>query len=245
MTAPQPAVDRLLVSVRGDARHTVPPDCAVLAGQVTVIQSSKQEATRAAARVLGALTSQLAALGGAPLTVESTRSALTWSAHSASTHPEREHNPETGRHEPTGRVVASVDVTVSVRDFDLLDTLGTVIARHENFHIGSVIWDVDDDNPAWPSVRELAVRATVRKGRDYAAALGGSLAGVEHIADTGLLTGTGEGLRAQRWAATATFSSASGAGDGFDAPSLDPVPQELVAIVEARFTATGVSVSES
>ena len=245
MTAPEPAVDRLLVSVRGDARQVVPPDCAVLAGQVTVIQSSKQEAVRAAAGFLGALTSELAALGGAPLTVESTRSALTWSAHSATTHPESEHNPETGRHEPTGRVVASVDVTVSVRDFGLLDTLGTVIARHENFHIGSVIWDVDDDNPAWPSVRALAVRAAVRKGRDYAAALGGSLAGVEHIADTGLLAGAGEGLRAQRWAATATFAGAGGAGDGFGSPSLDPVPQELVAVVEARFTATGVSVSET
>jgi len=28
-----------------------------------------------------------------------------------------------------------------------------------------------------------------------------------------------------------------------DAPSLDPVPQELVAIIEARFTASGVSLA--
>jgi uncharacterized protein len=197
------------------------------------------------ATALDALTSELASLGGAPLTVETTRSALTWSAHSAATHPEHEHNPETGRHEPTGRVVASVDVMVAVRDFGLLDTLGTAFAGHENFHVSSVRWDVDDDNPAWPSVRAAAVQAALRKGRDYAAALGGSLWGVEHIADTGLLAGSGEGVRAPRWAAAATFASASAGGgnDAFDAPSLDPVPQDVTAVVEARFTATGVSIA--
>jgi uncharacterized protein len=234
----------MLVSVRGEARLTIVPDSAVLAGQVTVTQSSKQEALRGTAIALDALTSELAALGGVPLTVETTRSALTWSAHSATTHPEHEPNPRTGRHEPTGRVVASVDVMVTVRDFGLLDTLGPAMARHENFHIGSVRWDVDDDNRAWPSVRASAVQAALRKGRDYAAALGAWLAGVEHIADTGLLAGSTEGVRAQRWAAATSLASASGAGD-FDAPSLDPVPQELVAVVEARFRATGVSVAEA
>jgi hypothetical protein len=31
---------------------------------------------------------------------------------------------------------------------------------------------------------------------------------------------------------------------GWIAPSLDPVPQELTATIEARFTATGVSLTE-
>jgi len=31
---------------------------------------------------------------------------------------------------------------------------------------------------------------------------------------------------------------------GPDAPSLDPVPQELAAIIEARFTADGVSLTK-
>ena len=247
VTTPEPGDGSLLVSARGDARQTVAPDLAVLAGQVTVIQSSKQEAVRGAAIALDALTSELTTLGGVPLTVETTRSALTWSAHSATTHPEHEPNPKTGQHEPTGRVVASVDVTLTVRDFGLLDSLGTAIARQENFHVGSVRWDVDDDNPAWPAVRASAVQAALRKGRDYAAALGGSLAGVEHIADTGLLAGTGEGVRTACWAASATFASANagGPGDDFDSPSLDPVPQELIAVVEARFSATGISLADT
>jgi uncharacterized protein len=246
VTGPGSADGNIDVSVRGEARQTVPPDSALLAGQVMEIQSSKQKAVKAAAIALDALTSKLASLGGVPLTVETTRSALTWSAHSATTHLEHEHDPKTGRHQRTGRVVASVDVTVAVRDFGLLDTLGTVIAGQENFHVSSVRWDVDDDNPAWPSVRASAVQAALRKGRDYAAALGGSLAGVEHVADHGLLGGSGEGARTPRWAPSATFASASGGGraDDFDAPSLDPVPQELMAVVEARLRATGISIAE-
>jgi uncharacterized protein YggE len=247
VTLPGPAGGNLLVTVRGDARQTVAPDFAVLAGQVMVVESSKQEAVRAAAIALDALTSGLASLGGVPLTVETTRSALTWSADSATTHPEHEHNPATGRHEPTGRVAARVEVTLAVRDFGLLDILGATIGGQENFHVGSVRWDVDDDNPAWPSVRASAVQAALRKGRDYAAALGGQLSGVEHIADAGLLAGSGEAVRTPRWAASAAFASASAGGgsDDFDAPSLDPVPQELFATVEARLKATGVSIADN
>jgi hypothetical protein len=37
--------------------------------------------------------------------------------------------------------------------------------------------------------------------------------------------------------------AASRGGEEPDAPSLDPVPQELAAVVEARFTAGGVSLT--
>jgi hypothetical protein len=37
--------------------------------------------------------------------------------------------------------------------------------------------------------------------------------------------------------------AAAAAGGGPDAPSLDPVPQELVAVIEARFTAGDVSLA--
>jgi hypothetical protein len=37
--------------------------------------------------------------------------------------------------------------------------------------------------------------------------------------------------------------AAAALGGDPDAPSLDPVPQELVAIIEARFTAGGVSLA--
>jgi hypothetical protein len=106
--------------------------------------------------------------------------------------------------------------------------------------VQQVGWHVDWDNPAWPAVRAAAIQAAVRKGRDYAAALEGSLSSVEHIADAGLL----EGNNAPREFAFSSASARTGSPGGeSEAPSLDPVPQELAAIIEARFTAAGVSLA--
>lgn len=227
----------LSLSVRGEARQIVAPDLVILAGRVMVADASKPDAVGACARALAALTAELAALGGVPLAVESGRSVLTWSAYSATTHVERDHNPKTGRHEPTGRVLASVDLNVAVRDFSVLEALGAVFARQEAFNLNGVSWYVDDDNPAWPAVRTAAIEAALRKVRDYASALGGSLISVEHVADVGLLAGSGEGPRLFR-AMAGRAASAGGPGDGMEAPSLDPVPQEITAVIEARCRAT-------
>jgi len=227
----------LSLSVRGEAHQSVAPDLVVLAGRVTVAGTSKPDAVEACAKALEVLTAELAALGGLPLTVEYGRSVLTWSAYSATTHFERDHNAKTGRHEPTGRVLASVDLNVAVRDFSLLEALGAVFARLEAFNLNGVSWYVDDDNPAWPALRTAAIEAALRKARDYAGALGGSLISVEHVADVGLLAGSGESPRVFR-AMAGRAASAGGPGDGVEAPSLDPVPQEITAVIEARCRAT-------
>ncbi len=130
--------------------------------------------------------------------METERHPLTWSAQAATTHVERAHNEQTGRYEPTGRVSATVAVVITVRAFDRLTTLGAALATHEALSVNEVSWHVDWDNPGWPQVRAAAIRAAIRKGRDYAAALGGSLHGVEHIADAGLLGGSGDGAIAFR-----------------------------------------------
>ncbi len=227
----------LRLSVRGEAHQMVAPDAAEIAGRLTVGEPAKVDAVRAVAGALDELTGNLATLGGVPLTLATTRAALTWSAYSVATQPEREHNPRTGRAEPTGRVLASVNVSVVARDFELLDRLGSAFARQRGFYVDGVSWHVDDDNPAWPTVRAAAIEAAVRKGRDYAGALGSSLTGIEHIADTGLLGGSGPAAPAFR---AASMAMAFAGGDDLDAPSLDPVPQELTAVIEARFTASPV-----
>jgi len=231
------------LSVRGDARLTVPPDYVILAGAIELSRGSKAAAVRAAAASLDRLTADLTALGAVALGVETERRPLTWSARSATTRVERDHDKKTGRYQPTGQVIATVTVLITVRAFGTLDALGAVLAGHEALSVHEVGWHVDWDNPAWPQVRAAAIRAAIRKGRDYAAALGGSLHNVEHIADAGLLGG---GDTAQYRVTSGFMASAmSGRGDGEpDAPSLDPVPQELTATIEARFTATGVSLTE-
>jgi uncharacterized protein YggE len=231
-----------LLSVRGNARLTVAPDYVILSGAIELSRDAKAAAVRAAAAALDGLTADLAALGAVALSAETERSRLTWSAQSATTRPERNENEQTGRHEPTGRVIATVAVVITVRAFDLLDALGAALAAHETLSMSQVSWHVDWDNPAWPQVRAAAIQAAIRKGHDYAAALGGSLHTVEHIADAGLLGGSRDGA-GFGFAGPRAMMARSGGGGESDAPSLDPVPQELAATIEARFTATGVSLA--
>jgi uncharacterized protein len=230
-----------VLSVRGDARQAVAPDSAELDGVLSSSRPAKADAVRAVAGELDRLTADLSALGGVALTPETGRAPLTWSAHSATTHPEQAEDETTGRYEPTGRIAAAVAVAITVRTFDLLDALGAVLARHDALSIHHVSWDVDWDNPGWPAVRAAAIAAAIRKGRDYAAALGGSLDRIEHVADVGLLGGTDGTTRFVASSAGGRASRALRGGGEGDAPSLDPVPQELTATIEARFTAAGVS----
>jgi uncharacterized protein YggE len=228
-----------LLSVRGEARRMVPPDCAVVAAGIECQRGSKAEAVRAAAAELDGLTADLAAQGGAALDAGTGRRPLTWSAQSATTHAERAYDERTGRHQLTGRVTAAVAVVITVRAFGLLDALGGVLAAHEAVSVHHIEWQVDWDNPAWPDVRAAAIEAAIRKARDYATALGGSLRTVEHVADAGLLGGDGPGH--QFTGASKMARLAAAAGGEPDTPSLDPVPQELVAVIDARFIAGGVS----
>jgi uncharacterized protein YggE len=232
----------LLLSVRGEARQMVSPDYAMVAAAIQATRGSKAEAVRAAAAGLDGLTADLAAHGGVALDAGTGRRPLTWSAQSATTQEEHAHDNQTGRFEPTGRVTAVVAVMIAVRAFGLLDTLGAVLAAHEAVSVHQVTWDVDWDNPGWHDVRAAAIQAAIQKGRDYAAALGGALRSVQHIADAGLLGGGNAQHQFTGVRGMAALSPGPAGGEP-GAPSLDPVPQELTAIIEARLTAGGVSLT--
>ena len=153
----------LLLSVRGEARWTVPPDCAVVTTGIECLRGSKAEAVRAAAAELDSLTADLAARGGVALDAGTGRHPLTWSAQSATTHAEHAYDERTGRHQPTGRVTAAVAVVITARAFGLLEALGAVLAAHEAVSVHHVDWQVDWDNPAWPDVRAAAIQAAIRR----------------------------------------------------------------------------------
>jgi uncharacterized protein YggE len=228
-----------LLSVRGEARQVVPPDAVTMTATVQVTRGSRAEALRTAAANLDSLTAELAARGGVALEAGTERRPLTWSAQSATTRAERSYDKQTGSHELTGQITAAVELVITVRAFELLDPLGAVLAVQETVSVRQVSWDVDWDNPGWQEVRAAAIHAAIRKGRDYAVALGGSLRSVEHIADAGLLGGD----HAQQQLVARSAAGFAQVGGESDPPSLDPVPQELTAVIEARLVADGVSLT--
>jgi uncharacterized protein len=226
-----------LLSVRAEARRLVAPDYAVVDGLIEHTARSKVEAVRSATGSLDRLTADLAAMGAVPFDEGAGRRPLTWSAYSSATRDELYHDSETRRMERSGLVIATVALRVTVRDLDRLDDLSGVLTAQPGLNVHGVTWHVDWDNPAWPQVRAAAISAAIGKARDYAAALGARLQGVEHIADAGLL---GSDSAAHNTVYSRAYA-ASGGGDQPGTPALTPVPQELTATIEARFRATGVS----
>jgi uncharacterized protein len=230
----------LMLSVRGEATLTVSADSVVLSCAIGLSRGSKSEALAEASAALHRLTGDLAPLGGVALTIGTEHEALTWLARSATSWAETESNKSTGRNEPTGRVMATVSVQITVRDFDMLTVLGAHLSSHEDLHVHHVSWQVDSDNPGWAQVRAAAIHAAIDKGRDYAAALGTSVLEVLHVADAGLLNGDARQMGAGHALASSMF-----AGGPADTPSLDPEPQELTASIDARLRATAVTLTSN
>ena len=228
-----------VLSVRGDAQVTVMPDLLRLPSVLSAGPASKEQALRDVAAAQERLLADLAARGGVPRRADTERAALTWSSYSATTEDEHELDSATGQYAVTGRVTALVLVLLTVRELDTLDELTALLAGHDRLRVDEVQWGVDPDNPAWPVVRADAIRAAIRKGRDYAAALGGSLQSVEHLADAGLLGGTD-----QPYGGAWVHQSGMARSGSRGVPSLDPVPQTLTATIEARFVAVGVSLDD-
>ena len=200
----------VLLSVRAEARQLVAPDYAVVDGLIEHTAGSTEEAVRSASASADRLTADLAALGGVAFDQGAQRRPLTWSAHSLATWQESYHDKETGRLEQTGQVTATVALRVTVRDLAALDAVSRVLAASQSLNVHGVTWHVDWDNPAWPQIRAAAIQAAMRKSRDYAAALGGTLQHVEHVADTGLLGGDSAAYQPPGRALRAMSASADG-----------------------------------
>jgi hypothetical protein len=228
-----------LLSVRAEARQLVAPDYAVVDGVIEHTAGSKAEALRLVKASLDQLTADLAALGAVPFDDSTGRRPLTWSAHSSATHEEFYHDQQTGRMRRSGQVTATVALRVTVRDLASLEDLSGALAAAPGLNVHGVTWHVDWDNPAWPQVRAAAIGAAIGKARDYAAALGATVRHVEHIADAGLLGGDTAPYQSVGFATAKAFGG--GGGDQPGTPALTPVPQELIATIEARFRTTDVS----
>lgn len=223
------------LSVRGEAQRTVTPDAACVLSTLSATSDSKSAAMSDVQATLPAILADLARLSGQALTAETMGAPLTWSTQSMRTHEEHAHDKVNGEQGPTGRHQCSVTLLVTVRDFSLLAGVAGAVTSHDAIEVHSVSWSVDQDNDEWALVRADAIRAALIKGQDYAAALGGTVVRVDHVADAGLLGGDSSGrIRMSNWG---YGFAASAGGNGGDDLSIDPPPQVLSATIEARLTA--------
>jgi uncharacterized protein len=228
-----------LLSVRSDAQLEVAPDEAALHCTIGAIDEDKAAALRVLGRRVESATGTLRDLGGVVREAGDQQRALAWLAGSMRTEPEMRWDQRQRVHVRTGKVIASSGLLIMVRDFGLLNRVGAALAGHQHLHLAYVGWLVDHDNPGWQRVRAAAIDAALIKARDYAAALGGRLLRTEHVADVGLLGDRGGEFEGRALAAdSAAMAGPPSPGDEEGGPSLDPVPQELHASIEARFTAT-------
>jgi uncharacterized protein YggE len=216
----QPATT--LVSVRGEASVVVAPDEAQVSCAVRASAHDRSASVDLARTQLTALLAALSERGGVVRTADTLLAPLSWSASGMTTHEEIDE---------AARFRTSIGVRVFVRALEQFQDVMSVLSVLDGSEIWQVTWTVDDDNPAWTGVRADAIRSALRRGSDYARALGGTITAVQHVADAGLLGGdTAATVRM----GAAAFSAAGAGGD----VSLDPEPQRLTAVIDARFVAT-------
>ncbi|MFJ3668502.1 SIMPL domain-containing protein [Streptomyces sp. NPDC090106] len=207
------------VAVRGEARLEVDPEIARIG--VTVLARGKDRAaalddlTRRNAAVLDLVKSY----GDAVERLETGAFAVT---------PELR---EKGRGERVHAYHGQVHVTAELSDFTALGELATRLADLDLTRVDGPWWALRPGSPVHAEARRQAVREAVQRAREYAEALGTTLAALVELADIGA-------EEARPYAPAARMRAASfAAEDAGPAPlDLEPQRQQVHAQVNARFT---------
>ncbi|MFB8774516.1 SIMPL domain-containing protein [Streptomyces broussonetiae] len=143
-----------------------------------------------------------------------------------------------GRGERVRTYHGTVHTTAELTDFTALGELTTRLADLELTRVDGPWWTLRPTSPAHRKARQQAVTEAVQRAREYADALGTTLAALVEIADIGA-----ENPEAYRTAATPARMrnvAYSGAAEDLAAVPLDlePQRQHVYATVNARFTMT-------
>lgn len=140
---------------------------------------------------------------------------------------------ERGRGERVRSYHGRVQLTAEFADFTVLGELVTRLADLELTRVDGPWWSLRTDSPVHGEARRRAVAEAVQRAREYAGALGTSLAALVELADTGA-----EGQRPHRAAFGAGVRSRAVADMREAAEPLDLEPPQLrvTAQVSAHFT---------
>ena len=147
--------------------------------------------------------------------------------------------PELTRHGRGERVRAyhgHVHLTAELTDFTALGELTSRLADLDLTRIDGPWWALRPDSPAHRDARRQAVREAVQRAREYAEALGTTLAALVELADVGAEAAQPMDYGVQsRSLRRAAFAGAEVADEA--APlDLEPQRQQVFAQVNARFT---------
>jgi uncharacterized protein len=224
---PRPAVpygtpDAPRIAVRGEARLEVDPEIARIG--VTVASRGKDRRT-----ALDDLTRRNTAVLDLIKTYGDAVEHLETGSFSIS--PELK---EKGRGERVHAYHGRVRITAELTDFTALGELTTRLADQELTRVDGPWWDLRPDSPAHREARRQAVKEAVQRAREYAEALGTSLAALVELADIGA-----ENPEPYPLAKGGRMRSAAyAAEDAAAALDLEPQRQSVYAQVNARFTMT-------
>ncbi|MFG3285917.1 SIMPL domain-containing protein [Streptomyces sp. NPDC048111] len=148
--------------------------------------------------------------------------------------------PELTRHGRGERVRTyhgTVHINAELTDFTTLGELTTRLADLELTRVDGPRWSLRHDSPAHSEVRRRAVQQAVVRAREYADALGATLAALVELSDPGADTPT-PGYGRPAGGGMAFRSMAPGAAEPAPALDLEPQRQSVHARVNARFIMT-------
>ncbi|WP_420081122.1 SIMPL domain-containing protein [Streptomyces sp. JL4002] len=212
------------VAVRGEARLEVDPEIARIGITVGARGTDRRTALDDLTRRNNAALDLIKSYGDAVEKLETGSFSIT---------------PELTRHGRAERVRAytgRVHITAELADFTALGELTTRLADLELTQVDGPWWALRPTSPAHGQARRQAVLEAVQRAREYADALGATLAALVELADLDadnagpLGSPAGSGMRTMAFGATE---------DTGPAPlDLEPQRQTVHANVNARFTMT-------
>uniref|UniRef100_UPI000565CA1D SIMPL domain-containing protein n=1 Tax=Streptomyces sp. NRRL S-340 TaxID=1463901 RepID=UPI000565CA1D len=147
--------------------------------------------------------------------------------------------PELTRHGRTERVRTyhgTVHLTATLTDFTALGELTTRLADLDLTRVDGPWWTLRPDSPAHRQARRQAVHAAVQRAKEYAEALGTSLAALIEIADIGAEDNASFPPHPARARRAAAYGAPAGAPDEATPLDLEPQRQHVHAQLNARFT---------
>ncbi|GGL84419.1 hypothetical protein GCM10010129_30180 [Streptomyces fumigatiscleroticus] len=211
------------LAVRGEARLEVDPEIARLGITVTARGRDRRTALDDLTRRNATVLDLVKTYGEAVTHLETGAFSVT---------------PELTRHGRGERVRTyhgTVRLTAELTDFTALGELTTRLADLDLTHVDGPHWALRPDSPAHREARQQAVREAVQRAREYAQALGTTLAALVELADIGADRPPARpGTADRRWRRV----SLGGGTEEPDAAPLDlePQRQHVYAAVDARFT---------